>query len=68
MQNSYLQLQNIADAFHVSPHLPTGPVLLVDDIVDSGWSLTLVGWHLRECGVQQVYPFALAKAMGKSGV
>ena len=27
-----------------------GPVLLVDDIVDSGWTLTLVARQLRERG------------------
>lgn len=65
MQNSHLQLQNIADAFEVQATVKQSPVLLVDDIVDSGWSLTLVGWLLREQGVPQVFPFVLAKAMGK---
>jgi ATP-dependent DNA helicase RecQ len=37
-------------------------VLLVDDTVDSGWTLTVVGWLLRESGAAAVYPFALAKA------
>jgi ATP-dependent DNA helicase RecQ len=65
MQNSYLQLNNIRDAFNISSSIPSTSVLLVDDIVDSGWSLTLVGWMLRERGVSHVYPFTLAKATGK---
>jgi ATP-dependent DNA helicase RecQ len=42
--------------------LPAGPVLLVDDMVDSGWTLTLLSIMLRLRGSGPVYPFALAKA------
>jgi ATP-dependent DNA helicase RecQ len=62
MENSYQQLQNIHDVFEVMPLALSGPVLLVDDTVDSGWTLTVVGWLLRESGAAAVYPFALAKA------
>lgn len=64
MQNSQLKLQNIADAFRIKPDIPQTPVLLVDDLIVSGWSLTLTGWLLREQHVEQVFPFALAKVMG----
>ncbi|MBV9843943.1 MAG: RecQ family zinc-binding domain-containing protein, partial [Kutzneria sp.] len=37
-----------------------GPVLLVDDIVDSGWTVTLAAKLLREAGASAVLPFALA--------
>jgi len=40
----------------------SGPVLLVDDMVDSGWTLTLLAVMLRLRGSGPVYPFALAKA------
>ena len=40
-----------------------GPVLLVDDIVDSRWTLTAVGIVLREAGSGPVYPFVLTRAM-----
>jgi ATP-dependent DNA helicase RecQ len=62
MQNSAQQLMNILDAVGVRKNrvLP-GPVLLVDDIVDSGWTLTICGARLRRAGSGAVYPFALAK-------
>jgi ATP-dependent DNA helicase RecQ len=42
--------------------LPSAPVLLVDDVVDSGWTLTLLAVLLQQHGSGPVYPFALAKA------
>ena len=39
------------------------PALLVDDIVDSRWTLTAVGIQLREAGSGPVYPFALARSV-----
>jgi ATP-dependent DNA helicase RecQ len=42
--------------------LPPLPVLLVDDMVDSGWTLTLAAVLLQDHGSGPVYPFALAKA------
>jgi len=37
-----------------------GPVLLVDDYVDSGWTMALVARALRTAGAPMVLPFALA--------
>ena len=37
-----------------------GPVLLVDDLADSRWSLTEGARVLRENGAQGVLPFVLA--------
>jgi ATP-dependent DNA helicase RecQ len=39
-----------------------GPVLLVDDLVDSGWTMTLAARMLRKAGAPAVLPFALAVA------
>ncbi|MEV4758694.1 DEAD/DEAH box helicase [Micromonospora sp. NPDC049559] len=39
-----------------------GPVLLVDDMVDSGWTMTMVGGLLRAAGAPAVLPLALALA------
>ena len=64
MRNSYQQLANIEYAFEVNPVTQHGPVILVDDMVDSGWTLTVIGWLLREAGVPAVFPFVLAKATG----
>jgi ATP-dependent DNA helicase RecQ len=37
-----------------------GPVLLVDDLTDSGWTLTMAARVVRAAGVPDVLPFALA--------
>jgi ATP-dependent DNA helicase RecQ len=37
-----------------------GPVLLVDDRVDTGWTMTVAAKLLREAGAPAVLPFALA--------
>jgi ATP-dependent DNA helicase RecQ len=51
----------VIGAFEVDSELVLpGPVLLVDDIVDSRWSLTECTRLLREGGSGAVYPFALA--------
>lgn len=40
--------------------LPPGPVLLVDDLVDSRWTITVAARELRLAGAPAVLPFALA--------
>jgi ATP-dependent DNA helicase RecQ len=42
--------------------LPGRRVLLVDDLTDSGWTLTVAGRLLREAGAGTVLPFVLARA------
>jgi ATP-dependent DNA helicase RecQ len=42
-------------------------VLLVDDMVDSRWTLTIAGFKLRQAGSGPVFPFALADASVKDG-
>ncbi len=39
-----------------------GPVLLVDDLVDSGWTMAMVARELRQAGAPEVLPLALAVA------
>jgi ATP-dependent DNA helicase RecQ len=60
MENSSYQGANVSGAFMVVGDLPAGPVLLVDDLVDSRWTLTEVGRILRQAGSGNVYPLALA--------
>ena len=36
-----------------------GPVLLVDDLVDSRWTMTVAARELRRHGADAVLPFAL---------
>ena len=66
MQNSQQQYRNIWDAFEVRGEVPSGAVLLVDDMVDSRWTLTVVGSLLRQAGSGPVLPFALADTAGRS--
>ncbi|WP_158862336.1 RecQ family ATP-dependent DNA helicase [Leifsonia sp. AG29] len=40
--------------------VPDGPVLLVDDLVDSRWTVTVAGRELRRAGASAVLPFAAA--------
>ncbi|CAN5251047.1 RecQ family ATP-dependent DNA helicase [soil metagenome] len=40
--------------------LPAGPVLLVDDLSDSRWTITVAGRELRRAGAASVLPFVLA--------
>ncbi len=58
--NRFHQCHNLDGAFAVRGRLPEGPVLLVDDIIDSGWTLTVAAALLRRAGSGSVYPVALA--------
>lgn len=59
--NARNQAKNIAGAFAVdSSGVESGAVLLVDDMVDSRWTFTIVGALLLETGSGPVYPVALA--------
>lgn len=59
-ENSYRRCRNLDGVFAVEPQLPPGPVLLVDDIVDSAWTLTVIAALLRQAGSGPVWPIALA--------
>jgi ATP-dependent DNA helicase RecQ len=41
-----------------------GPVLLVDDQIDSGWTMTVGAMRLRDAGAPAVLPLALATTAG----
>ncbi|MBC7725620.1 MAG: ATP-dependent DNA helicase RecQ [Burkholderiaceae bacterium] len=65
--NSAYRLSNVWSAFAVGDALAAGlagvgpgPVLLVDDLVDSRWTLTVAARLLRGAGAHGVLPFALA--------
>jgi ATP-dependent DNA helicase RecQ len=63
MRNSAQQVRNVWDAFEVDGDAPQGPVLLVDDLADSRWTLTVVARALRLAGSGPVHPFVLATAV-----
>lgn len=61
MLTSFQQAQNLLGAFAVDQAtVRPGPVLLVDDMVDSKWTFTVTAALLRRAGSGVVYPFALA--------
>jgi ATP-dependent DNA helicase RecQ len=62
MKNSTQQARNIDGALALNGQpVPHGPVILVDDLVDSGWTFTVAAWLLRKSGSGEVYPVALAQ-------
>ncbi|MDT4990104.1 MAG: ATP-dependent helicase RecQ [Micromonosporaceae bacterium] len=66
--NSAQRVRVLHDAFTVPDDLSArlaglnGPVLLVDDLIDSGWTGAIVARLLRRAGARAVLPFALALA------
>jgi ATP-dependent DNA helicase RecQ len=62
--NSAIRLRDVWNAYDVpaplAAQLAGQPVLLVDDLVDTGWTFTVVARLLRHAGAGRVYPFALA--------
>ena len=66
--NSAWRLRSVHDAFALSPELAAwladhpGPILLVDDLVDSGWTMTVVARQLKQAGAPAVLPLVLALA------
>ncbi|NET56013.1 MAG: RecQ family ATP-dependent DNA helicase [Symploca sp. SIO2E6] len=61
MNNSYQQAHNLDGTFEVDswPGMG-GSVFLVDDMVDSRWTFTMIAALLRHSGSGQVFPLALA--------
>ena len=61
MSNSYQQAHNLDSAFEVdSWQSMEGAVFLVDDMVDSRWTFTVITALLRRAGSGKVFPLALA--------
>ncbi len=62
MANSVQQARNIDGSLAVAEtSVPEGPVLLVDDMVDSRWTLTVSAWLLRRRGSGPVWPLVLSQ-------
>ncbi len=61
MNNSHQQAHNLDGAFEINNwEGMSGNVFLVDDVVDSRWTFTVVTALLRNSGSGQVFPLALA--------
>ena len=58
--NRFYRCQNLDGVFEVDSELPGGPVLLVDDLINSGWTLAVTSILLRRKGSGDVLPLALS--------
>ena len=58
--NSAQRVAAVHRRFRMDADVPAGPVLLVDDQVGTGWTLTLAAAALREAGATEVLPLVLA--------
>ena len=62
MNSTAERCRNLDGAFHINGSPMEGPVFLIDDVFDSGWTLTVVAALLGEVGFKSpIYPFALGK-------
>jgi ATP-dependent DNA helicase RecQ len=65
--NSFQQAHNLLGAFAIDRStVRPEPVLLVDDMVDSRWTFTVLTVLLRKAGSGPVYPFALADSSSEN--
>jgi ATP-dependent DNA helicase RecQ len=64
--NSAQRVRSLWDALAVPASLATadGPVLLIDDRIETGWTMTVAAKLLREAGAPAVLPLALAVTTG----
>jgi ATP-dependent DNA helicase RecQ len=62
MENSAQQAKNVGGAYEVTEPLPDTACLLIDDIWDSGWTMTVLAQLLRSEGSGPVYGAVLAQA------
>jgi ATP-dependent DNA helicase RecQ len=57
--NSAQRVAAVLRRYRLEADLPTGPVLLLDDLVGTGWTLTVASRALREAGATDVLPLTL---------
>jgi ATP-dependent DNA helicase RecQ len=58
--NSAQRVAAVSRRYRLDADVPAGPVLLVDDQVVTGWTITLAAKALREAGATEVLPLVLA--------
>jgi len=59
-ENRFHQCKNLDGAFELIDNIHDTPVILVDDIIDSGWTLTILSALLLQKGSGPVYPVVLS--------
>ncbi|WP_193610102.1 RecQ family ATP-dependent DNA helicase [Nocardioides lijunqiniae] len=58
--NSAQRVAAVGRRYALQGEVPSGPVLLVDDLVVTGWTLTRAAHALRQAGATEVLPLTLA--------
>ena len=70
MQNSYFQYKNAIEKLKILEDIVDikgKNIILIDDLVDSKWTLTVAGGLLHKAGAEKVYPFCLADSSQSEG-
>ena len=70
MQNAIFQYRNAVEKIKIQEdiNVPKGiNIVLIDDLVDSRWTLTVAGRLLKKAGVGKVFPFCLADSSNSEG-
>lgn len=67
MENSYYQSLNAKNNYRVKSKIDNiEKIILMDDIVDSKWTLTWCGYYLMANGIEEVYPFTISDSSNRS--
>ena len=61
MQNSQQASRNAWEILSVVGDVPQRPVLLLDDVVNTRWTITAAAYKLRDAGAGAVYPLVLCQ-------
>ena len=67
MENSFQQARNVENSLTLTRTPIDGAVLVIDDMVDSGWTFTVSASLLRSNGCAAVFPFALSDTGSRQG-
>ena len=61
-ENSVFQCRNLDNVFKISAAVMHSSVYLIDDAIDSGWTLTVIAALLLKAGSGPVFPIALTSS------
>lgn len=69
MENSVYQCRNAWNSFSLLDDIEDIPkrIILVDDIIDSKWTMTVCSYLLTIAGCEMIFPFALADSSENRG-
>ena len=63
MQNTSFQCDNALKSFKIIKNVQVPKrLILVDDLIDSRWTMVVCGYRLMEAGCEMVFPYALASS------